>query len=88
MGLFTKDIKTMNELFLPQLQDIIMPKAAGEGAPKMAEKHRQAASSRFLTLSTRPRRMFSGSSKVVPDARRLSEGRRLPAIVASSKAAD
>jgi len=28
MGLFTKDIKTMNDLFLHQLKDTIMPKSS------------------------------------------------------------
>ena len=39
MGLFTKDIKTMNDLFLHQLQDIYYAeKQLVKALPKMAEK--------------------------------------------------
>ena len=39
MGLFTKDIKTMNDLFVHQLQDIYYAeKQLVKALPKMAEK--------------------------------------------------
>ena len=39
MGLFTKDIKTMNDLFIHQLQDIYYAeKQLVKALPKMAEK--------------------------------------------------
>ena len=39
MGLFTKDIKTMNDLFLHQLQDIYYAEnQLGKALPRMAEK--------------------------------------------------
>ncbi|MDB5485491.1 MAG: hypothetical protein JWR29_1395, partial [Tardiphaga sp.] len=39
MGLFTKDIKTMNDLFVHQLQDIYYAeKQLIKALPKMAEK--------------------------------------------------
>ena len=45
MGLFTKDIKTMNDLFVHQLQDILLRReAAREGAAENGRKgNRQAA---------------------------------------------
>lgn len=40
MGLFTKDIKTMNDLFLHQLQDIYCREAAREGAAENGREGR------------------------------------------------
>jgi ferritin-like metal-binding protein YciE len=51
MGLFTKDIKTMNDLFVHQLQDIYYAeKQLVKALPKMAEKARDPQLKRgFLT---------------------------------------
>jgi ferritin-like metal-binding protein YciE len=47
MGLFTKDIKTMNDLFVHQLQDIYYAeKQLVKALPKMAEKATVSCSSR------------------------------------------
>jgi ferritin-like metal-binding protein YciE len=47
MGLFTRDIKTMNDLFMHQLQDIYYAeKQPVKALPKMAEKATDQCSSR------------------------------------------
>lgn len=50
MGLFTRDIKTMNDLFVHQLQDIYYAeKQLVKALPKMAEQgDGQAAQGRFF----------------------------------------
>jgi ferritin-like metal-binding protein YciE len=51
IGLFTKDIKTMNDLFVQQLRDIYYTeKSAGEGAPEDGRQgNGQATQAGFLT---------------------------------------
>jgi hypothetical protein len=70
MGLFTKDIKTMNDLFVHQLQDIYYAeKQLVKALPKMAEK---------ATEKQLKQNACSASRGGVPDARRRSEGGQLP----------
>ena len=65
MGLFTKDIKTMNDLFVHQLQDIYYAeKQLVKALPKMAEKSTDAQLKQgFLTHLKRPRFTSSASSR-------------------------
>jgi ferritin-like metal-binding protein YciE len=65
MGLFTKDIKTMNDLFVHQLQDIYYAeKQLVKALPKMAEKATEKQLKQgFLSISTKPKRMFSASRR-------------------------
>ena len=61
MGLFTKDIKTMNDLFIHQLQDIYYAeKQLVKALPKMAEK---ATDKQLKQVSTKPGRMCSAWRK-------------------------
>ena len=65
MGLFTKDIKTMNDLFVHQLQDIYYAeKQIIKALPKMVEKATERSSSRaFRPISKKPRTMYSASKR-------------------------
>ena len=65
MGLFTKDIKTMNDLFIHQLQDIYYAeKQLVKALPKMAEKATDKQLKQgFSPISTKPGRMCSASRR-------------------------
>ena len=65
MGLFTTDIKTMNDLFVHQLQDIYYAeKQLVKALPKMAAKATDKQLKQgFRLISMKPKRMCSGSSR-------------------------
>ena len=64
MGLFTRDIKTMNDLFVHQLQDIYYAeKQLVKALPKMAEKATdQQLKQGFLTHLDETKTHVSGSN--------------------------
>jgi ferritin-like metal-binding protein YciE len=65
MGLFTKDIKTMNDLFVHQLQDIYYAeKQLVKALPKMADKATDKQLKQgFLTHLDETKPTFSVSSR-------------------------
>ena len=81
MGLFTKDIKTMNDLFVHQLQDIYYAEnQLVKALPKMAEKAAdQQLKQGFLTHLEETRTHVSGWSRssgcTVPRSRRSTARR-------------
>ena len=79
MGLFTKDIKTMNDLFIHQLQDIYYAeKQLVKALPKMAEKgHRQAAQAGLFDPSRRNQDACAAPRGGIPHARRRGERRSI-----------
>ena len=75
MGLFTKDIKTMNDLFVHQLQDIYyaekqlvqaLPKMAGKATDKQLKQG-------FRTHFEETKNPCPAPQAGVPDARRRGE---------------
>jgi len=76
MGLFTKDIKTMNDLFVHQLQDIYYAeKQLVKALPKMAEKATDKQLKQgFLAHLDETRIQCAAAGGSIPHARRRGEG--------------
>ena len=72
MGLFTKDIKTMNDLFVHQLQDIYYAeKQLVKALPKMADKATDKQLKQgFLTHLEETKAARAAAGAGVQDARR------------------
>jgi ferritin-like metal-binding protein YciE len=80
MGLFTKDIKTLNDLFVHTLKDIYYAEQQiAKNLPDMIEEgDRPRPQERLTDASVRNQGPDHASRKGLPDARRGGPGDRLP----------
>ena len=79
MGFFTKDIKTLDDLFVHTLRDIYYAEQQiAKNLPDMIEKATDRPSRTALRPTSPKLRTRSSALRSLPDARRRSQGRRLP----------
>ena len=80
MALFSKDIETLDDLFVHQLRDIYYAeKQIVKALPKMIDKATNATlKAAFATISTKPGITSTRARAGLRDACRQGQGRRLP----------